>query len=217
MRNSKSIKYILFDLDGTLSDPKEGITKSIRYALQKMGKPSLADEELLWCIGPPLTASFKKLLADDDAQAEKAIAFYRERFRSKGKFENNVYPGIPGVLETLTKKGYLLFIATSKPHIYAKEIVEYFKLSNYFKKIYGPELDGTLSDKSELIAHILKEEDIAADEVIMIGDRSYDIIGAKANGVPSIGVTYGYGSHIELKESEAGNIVDSPQEILTLI
>jgi phosphoglycolate phosphatase len=215
MQFRETIKHILFDLDGTLSDPKEGITNSIRYAQEKMGKKPLPDKDLLWCIGPPLSGSFE-ILFSNESDAESAIEFYRERFRTIGKFENNVYDGIEFVLETLKSRGFTLYVATSKPHVYAKEIVDYFKLTPYFKEIYGPELDGTLSNKVDLIAHILKKEGISPDESIMIGDRNYDIIGARENGLPSIGVTYGYGSRKELVEAGADRIVDSPGQLLSL-
>lgn len=210
--DKNNITTILFDLDGTLSDPKEGIIRSLGYALEKLGLPVPPEEELLWCIGPPLLRSLEKLVGPD--KAEKALELYRERFRTKGKYENHVYDGIPELLETLKQRGYLLFVATSKPHVYARDILDRFELSHYFKQIYGPELDATRNDKGELIAYMLEKEKLSPKEMIMIGDRSFDIIAANKNNIDGIGVTYGYGSRDEMTESGAVLIVNSPLEIL---
>jgi phosphoglycolate phosphatase len=211
---TNSIQTILFDLDGTIADPKVGIIRSLGYALGKMGQPVPPEEDLLWCIGPPLLGSLEKLVGAD--RAETAIALYRERFRTLGKLENYVYPGIPETLESLKTKGYRLFVATSKPHVYAVEILDRFQLSYFFEKIYGPELDGTLNDKGELIAHLLKKEGLSTHETVMVGDRSFDILAAKQNGLAAIGVTYGYGSREELLDAGADEIAASPQEIPAL-
>ncbi len=211
-----TIKNILFDLDGTLTDPKEGITRSIQYALKKLGKIVPAAEDLLWCIGPPLKGSFKTILKSDGATAESALSFYREYFKEKGKFENEVYSGITEALEELNKQGFKLFVVTSKPYVFAIEIMAHFNLLNYFRKIYGSKLSGELVDKGELIAYTLKNEGILANNTMMVGDRGHDIIGAKKNGVFSIGVTYGYGTKEELIKSDANFIVDSPEEIIEI-
>jgi len=212
-----AIKNILFDLDGTLTDPKEGITRSIKYALDKLGKPVPTTEELLWCIGPPLKESFKKILESDDDTAETALYFYREYFRERGIFENEVYSSIPKVLEKLKKKGLKLLVVTSKPYVYAKEILTHFNLLSFFKEVYGSFLSSKLTDKGELIAYTLKNEKITAKKALMIGDREHDIIGAKENGIRSIGVTYGYGTEKELTNSEADFIVDAPEEIIEIV
>ncbi|MFC2146314.1 HAD hydrolase-like protein [Acidobacteriota bacterium] len=240
------IENILFDLDGTLTDPQSGITKSIQYALEKLGKPVPEVDDLLWCIGPPLLGSLRKLLAADADKAETALSFYRERFNAVGKFENEVYPGIPETLTGLSRQGFNLFVATSKPYVFANDILSHFDLLRFFKRVYGSELDGALGDKGELIAYILKRgwhpqpiKDDAAEVVktsgikqkfvfgahfwkvlakntMMVGDRSHDILGAKKNGVYSLGVTYGYGTKEELVGSGADYIVDSPQEIMEI-
>ena len=211
------IENILFDLDGTLTDPKEGITRSIKYALDKLGKPVPTTEELLWCIGPPLKESFKKILESDDDTAETALYFYREYFRERGIFENEVYSGIPKVLEKIKKKGLKLFVVTSKPYVYANEIITHFNLSSFFKEIYGSFLSGKFTDKVELIAYTLKTEKITAKKTLMIGDREHDIIGAIKNNVRSIAVTYGYGTKDELIQSNPDFIANSPKEILTIV
>ena len=208
-----AVKNIFFDLDGTLTDPKFGITKSIQYALKKLGRDVPEIDDLLWCIGPPLRGSFKKILEEDDAMAEIAIGFYREYYIEKGKFENEIYSGIAGVLEKLNQQDFNLFVVTSKPYIFAIEIIKHFDILRFFKSVYGSELDGRLVDKGELIAHALGREKIPAEKTIMVGDREHDIIGAKKNGVLSLGVTYGYGTKEELKKTNADFIADSPEDI----
>ena len=175
--------HILFDLDGTLTDPFEGITKSIAHAMATLGKDQPDRENLRWCIGPPLKNSLRTLLGtDNDDLAERALSLYRERFSSVGLFENTVYPGIREVLDALMGKGHSLYIATSKPKIYADRIVDHFELKRCFQQIYGSELDGTRNDKAELIAHVLEQEAIAPSDAVMVGDRRHDMIGAIANG-----------------------------------
>jgi phosphoglycolate phosphatase len=211
------IENIFFDLDGTLTDPKIGFTKSIQYALENLGKPVPAVDDLLWCIGPPLLDSLKKMLAKDVHKAETALSFYRERYNAVGKFENEVYPGIPETLTRLSQQGFNLFVATSKPYLFANDIIAHFNLLPFFKRVYGSELDGSLVDKGELIAFILKKEAILAKNTMMVGDRCHDILGAKKHGLYSLGVTYGYGTTEELMESEADYIADSPQEMREII
>lgn len=206
---------LLFDLDGTLTDPFPGITKCISHALNKLDMQSPPKETLRWCIGPPLKNSFAKLLgSEDDTLAEKAIVFYRERFGTVGLFENEVYEGIPEVLEGLQENGHMLYVATSKPAVYAARIIDHFGLHRYFKAIYGSELDGTRSDKTSLICHILESESITSSETVMIGDRKHDIIGAKENGVRGIGVLWGYGTKEELETSGAHTCIGHPQELI---
>lgn len=206
---------LLFDLDGTLTDPLRGITKCISYALDKLGVQSPSTENLHWCIGPPLKNSFLKLLSsDDDTLADRALAFYRERYGSVGLLENKVYDGVREVLEILNEAGHSLFVATSKPTVFAERIVDHFDIKLYFKCIYGSELDGTRCDKTSLISHILKEESISKPETVMIGDRKYDIIGAKNNGIDGFGVLWGYGTKEELETSGAHKLIGGPQELI---
>jgi len=205
---------VLFDLDGTLTDPFDGITRSIQYALERMGAavPEIAD--LRWCIGPPLWDSFKVLLATDEKpKLDEAVGLYRERYTETGLYENTLIEGIPETLSRLHEKGHRLHVCTSKPHAYAGKIVEHFGLRPYFGAVYGSELDGTRSAKADLIAHILREEGISAAETVMIGDRKHDLIGANANRVAGIGVLWGYGSREELQMEKPILIADRPAEI----
>jgi len=205
---------VLFDLDGTLTDPKIGITTCIQYALNQLGYESPETEELLWCIGPPLTVSFAKLLQTTDKElSDRAIGFYRDRFATVGLFENSLYPQIPETLKLIRAAGYQTYIATSKPHVFAKRIIEHFDLTSLFDGIYGSELDGTRSDKAELIQHILLTENLNPTKTVMVGDRSHDAIGAKKNQLLAIGVTYGYGSEEELKLHGVDLLANSPKEI----
>jgi phosphoglycolate phosphatase len=209
---------VLFDLDGTLTDPKLGIVKSIQYALTQLGQIPPDLDDLLWCIGPPLTASFTRLLdTTDRTQLERAIQLYRDRFATVGLFENLLYPEIPEVLKEIRAAGYRTYVATSKPQIYAHKIIEHFNLAGLFDRVYGSELDGSYSIKGELIEKILRLENLVPAQTLMVGDRSYDTIGAKQNGLYSIGVTYGYGSELELSECGTDAIVDRPKDILTIL
>jgi phosphoglycolate phosphatase len=202
---------VLFDLDGTLTDPKPGITACIRFAMEQLGRPLLQDENLDWCIGPPLQGSFAKLLAEDE-QVPLAMSFYRERFQRLGMFENSVYAGIDRMLEELSQRADL-WLATSKPRVFAEKIAAHFGLDRYLKSIYGSELDGSLSDKGELIFHLLKQEGLDSGQTVMVVDREHDILGAKKNGLSAIGVLWGYGSEAELAAAGADRLVRSPGEL----
>jgi phosphoglycolate phosphatase len=209
-----TVSTILFDLDGTLTDPFEGITRSIRYAVEKMGGRAPDTDELHWCIGPPLWDSFKVLLGTDDkAVLDRAVACYRERYTVTGLFENALIEGIPELLNALRKNGLVLHVCTSKPHSYAGRIVEHFGLTSFFGKVYGSELDGTRSAKAELIAHILSQENIPSSETVMVGDRKHDLVGANANDVAGIGVLWGYGSRVELAAEHPILIAETPGDI----
>jgi len=204
---------IFFDLDGTLTDPKPGITRSIRYALQKLDHPVIPPEhELTWCIGPPLRSSFVKMLGEDSA--DRAVTLYRERFSDIGLYENRVYDGVAEVLEALKNSGHRLFVATSKAHIYADRIIDHFGLRTYFGHVFGAELDGTRSDKSHLLEYALKQTATDPSKALMIGDRSHDMVGAGKNGIKGIGVLYGYGSREELTGAGARHLCATPAEIL---
>lgn len=205
---------LLFDLDGTLTDPCQGITTCIAHALASLGRPSPPLPELRWCIGPPLKNSFAKLLgSDDDKLLGRALTIYRARFGSVGLFENEVYQGIPDALAALQGMGHMLYVATSKPTVYAKQIIEHFDLRSYFVAIHGSELDGAKSDKTALLSHILQREGLASSHTRMIGDRKYDMIGARANGIRALGVLWGYGTREELEASSAYACVNHPQEL----
>lgn len=209
---------ILFDLDGTLTDPYQGITRCISHALLALNRPPPPQVDLKWCIGPPLKNSFTKLLAsENDKLAEEALSIYRERFSSVGLFENELYEGIPDALRALQEKGHILYVATSKPAFYAKQIIGHFSLQRYFRTIHGSELDGTRSDKTELLSHILLSEGITSSDTLMVGDRKHDMIGAKANGVYGVGVLWGYGTRDELEASGAHLCITKPGELAALI
>ena len=207
---------LLIDFDGTLTDPYQGITRCISHALVTLGRTSPPHMSLRWCIGPPLRNSFATLLASDDIiLVEEALSIYRERFGSVGLFENEVYEGIPETLKALQEIGHTLYVATSKPTVYAERIIDHFGLRQRFTVVYGSELDGTRSDKASLIAHILQNESIDSSEASMIGDREYDIIGAKANGVRGFGVLWGYGTKDVLEASGAHACLRDPRELIT--
>lgn len=204
---------ILFDLDGTLTDPREGITRCVQAALEAMGVPVPSQTALEVFIGPPLRRSFATLLGTSEPAAiERALELYRARYRTDGMYENRVYDGVTGMLELL-HGSHRLFVATSKPRVFAEEILRHFVLARHFTAIHGSELDGTRDDKGELIRHLLAVESLAADESVMIGDRLHDIAGARANGCRSVGVTWGYGSEAELREAGAGVLCHSPADV----
>ena len=208
------MKALLFDLDGTLTDPKEGITRCIAHALEKLGVTAPPPEELTFAIGPPLRPSLARLIGSDDRDdVEAALAAYRERFAAVGLFENAVYEGIPAALAELRDRGHALYLATSKPRVYAERILAHFNLTSCFSGIYGCELDGRMESKYEIIGHILAAHQIKPGDAVMIGDRSHDVLGARANQVAALGVTWGYGTRDELTESGALALCDKPAEL----
>lgn len=198
------IKNILIDLDGTLTDPKVGITTSARYGLTKVGHPIAESENIDWIIGPPLKASLAKLLNVEvtDVLAEQALLGYRERFAVTGLFENQVFDDVKATLEALKHQGYRLFLATAKPEVYARQILDHFNLLEYFEYPYGSELNGDRTNKGDLIGYILEQEKLDPSECIMVGDREHDIFGARRHGIETIAVEYGYGSDAELSAAE---------------
>lgn len=198
------IKNLLIDLDGTLTDPKVGITTSARYGLNKVGHPIADSENIDWIIGPPLKASLAKLLKVDvnDLLAEQALLGYRERFAVTGLFENHVFADVAETLQQLQQQGYRLFLATAKPEIYAKQILEHFDLLKYFEHPYGSELNGERTNKADLIGYILEQEQLDPAQCLMVGDREHDIFGARQNGIETIAVEYGYGSAEELDAAQ---------------
>lgn len=204
----------LFDLDGTLTDPGMGITNSVAYALAQYGI-QVEDRTVLYpFIGPPLRESFMKFYGFSEEKAEEAVWKYREYFSDKGLFENEVYLGIKEMLGGLKNAGARLFVATSKPTGYSKQILDHFELSEYFEDIQGSTMDGSREKKADVIAYLLNVNHIQEkEEVIMIGDRRLDIDGAKENGLDSCGVLYGYGSWDELEEAQADYIAENVEEL----
>ena len=214
----KNYKYIFFDLDGTLTDSKEGITKSVAYALKSFG--IIVDDlsTLNKFIGPPLYDSFCKYYSMDADDATQAIIKYREYFSVTGLYENTVYGGISALLQDLKIHGKTLIIATSKPTVFAVKILEHFNLAQYFTFIAGSELDGTRSKKSEVIAFALQNSNITdLKDVVMVGDRKHDILGAKEHGIDTIGVLYGFGDYLEHQNAGADNIVSSVAQLHELL
>ena len=212
-----SIKYVLFDLDGTLTDPGEGITNSVAYSLKKYGI-DVPDRTVLYpFIGPPLYESYEVFYGFSHEQAEEAVEFYREYYRDKGIFENLVYDGIPETLSALRDKGYKLVLATSKPEQFALRILRHFDLDGYFTVIAGADMEGNRVKKSDVIAHALALCGASPEECIMVGDREHDVNGAAEFGIPCIGVLFGYGSREELESSGARRIAETPSQITDII
>ncbi len=211
-------KTLLFDLDGTLTDPFEGITNSIVYSLSRFGISVADKRELIDFIGPPLVDSFKGFYGFSDKEAELAVEYYREYFSERGIFENAVYEGVTALLEALKRKGKKLLVATSKPEIFAERILHRFGLHGYFDYVAGATLDSTRMYKADVIAYALENAGIGdKTQVVMVGDRNHDILGAKKNGLASAGVLYGYGTLDELDSAGADYIFEKPSDILKLV
>ena len=205
---------ILFDLDGTLTDPREGITRSLAHAMERMGLAPPPPESLTFAIGPPLRASLAQLLGTDERDAvERALAFYRERFADVGLFENAPYAGIAEALSALNAGGATLLVATSKPRIYAERIVRHFGLDVHFVAVHGCELDVAREDKRELLAHLLPHHGIAPGHCVMVGDRDVDMRAALHHGAQGLGALWGYGSREELTQAGAHALCAAPSEL----
>ncbi|MGI5899989.1 MAG: HAD family hydrolase [Christensenellales bacterium] len=214
----KQKKYILFDLDGTITDSGIGITKSVLYALDFFGVPVGSLDELRPFIGPPLKDSFMELYGFSEEKAAQAIAKYREYFSVTGLYENELYPGIPELLKELKAAGKKVLLSTSKAEIFTNRIIKHFGIAQFFDFVAGSELDGRRTDKAEIIAHALSGAKIADPSLaVMIGDRKHDIIGAKKHGMDSIGVLYGYGSLEELKAAGADETAATVAELSDLL
>lgn len=213
-------KYILFDLDGTLTNPKEGITKCVQYALKyfNIDEPNL--DNLTKFIGPPLQESFERFYNFSKENAKLAVEKYRERFSTIGLFENGVYDGIKELLKALKREGKILAVATSKPEVFSLRILEKYELKEYFDVICGSELDGRRTIKAEVIEEVFNRLHLKDDEkssVVMIGDRKHDIIGAKALSIDSIGVKFGYAEENELENAGANFIAETVEDLKRLL
>ncbi len=207
-------EYILFDLDGTLTDSGIGITNSVMYALKKYGIEVSHRSQLYRFIGPPLINSFENYYGLSEEKAKTSVEYYREYYRDKGIFENFLYDGVEDLLKTLQDNNKILIVATSKSEVFAKQVLEYFNIAKYFTYIAGSNIDGTRTKKDEVIKYALESCNIIdISKVIMIGDREHDIIGAKKVGIDSIGVLFGYGDRNELEEAGADFIVDTVADI----
>ncbi len=208
-------KYLLFDLDGTLTDSQPGITRSAAYALEKFGIHVEDPSTLKFFVGPPLHDSFMEHYGFSAEEATRAVETYREYYRDKGIFENKVYPHIPEMLADLKQNGKTIIMATSKPTVFAKRIAEHFGFAQYFSYISGAELSGVRNNKDEVIEYALEQCGITdRSQCVMIGDRKHDIIGAKKTGLASIGVLYGYGDREELESAGADFIAADVYELL---
>lgn len=206
-------RCILFDLDGTLTDPAEGILGGVVYAIQKERLPVPDGETLRSFIGPPLIPQFMAVCGVDKATATRMLAAYREYFVPKGMFQNRVYDGVPTMLKTLREAGFLLAVATSKPEPFATEILRHFGLDTLLDRICGSTLDETRNEKAEVIAYALAQLDVLPADAVMVGDRCYDVEGAAACGLPCVGVLYGFGDRAELEKAGATAIVATVEEL----
>lgn len=209
---------VLFDLDGTLTDPGIGITNSVAYALRKWGIEPPPRTELFKFIGPPLADSFSKFYGFSPEDAEKSVEYYREYFRDRGLYENEIYPGAEAILKALKAGGRKVVLATSKPEEFAKRILEYFHIDGYFDFVAGASMDSSRNKKGDVIAYALRDAKITdLKNAVMVGDREHDILGARENGLDSIGVLFGYGSREELKAAGATHIAEKMEDILKII
>lgn len=208
-------KYVLFDLDGTLTDSGEGIINCAILGLEHFGLPVPPREELGVFVGPPLDKTFIQFGVPED-KAQEAIDVFRSRYVVEGKFENYPYPGIREALASLKQQGHRLFVATSKPEVTALEVLEHFDMTEYFEVICGATLDGTRSHKSDVIAYLLNQVG-ATENMLMVGDTKFDVLGAAEHGIPTIGVSWGYGSIADMEQAGAIAIAHSTEELVTLI
>lgn len=218
-------RIVLFDLDGTLTDPGLGITNSVIYALDKFGISVEDRSELYKFIGPPLLNSFMDFYGFDEEKASQAVVYYRELYNVTGKYENEVYEGVEEMLQTLKEQGFHLLVATSKPEYLAKDILEHFSLAQYFCVIAGSDLEDQRNTKGKVIEYALKQYaeqndrllETVKEAAIMVGDRLHDIYGAKENGIQSVGVLYGYGNREEFQQAGADYVVVLPADILRIV
>lgn len=207
-------RVVLFDLDGTLTESGEGITKSVQYALEKMGRPEADLQKLRVFIGPPLPEQFMKYTGMSSEEAERAVFYYRERYTAVGIYENRPYPGIPEMLGTLQENGFLLAVASSKPEKFVIQILEYFHIKEYFAETAGAEMDGG-SRKADVIEKVLQRlgRSEERDQVIMVGDKEHDVFGAREAGIPCVAVAYGYGTMEELEAAKPLKIVHTINQL----
>ncbi len=212
------IENILFDLDGTLTDPKVGITRCIQFSLEHFDVDIPPMNQLTWCIGPPLKESFSQLLhTTDESVLDQALSLYQKRFSETGMFENLVYPEVSPSLQKINEAGFQVFLATAKPQVFARQILDHFNLSQFFTSIYGSELNGRFSDKGELVAHILESENLDPKVSLIVGDRIHDIDGGKKNGIMTAAVSYGYGTQKEIDSSQPDILFDAFSDLLTFL
>lgn len=211
----RKYQYFLMDLDGTITDPKEGITKSVAYALRYYGIQVENLDTLEKFIGPPLSDSFQEFYGFEEEKSLEAVEKYREYFKDRGIFENKLYPGMEKLLKTIVGQGGKIALATSKPEVFAKRILEHFQIAEYFTFTAGSTLDTTRNTKGAVIRYALEHLGISGEDAVMVGDRRHDVIGAKENGMECIGVLFGYGDRAELEEAGADEIVETVEQLQT--
>jgi phosphoglycolate phosphatase len=207
---------VLFDLDGTITDPARGMIGSVRYALARLGIEAPEAEDLRWVIGPPLRSSFRQLLGGA-GRVEEALELYRLRYRKGAMFDATLYAGISEAIDAIAAEGYTLLLATSKPHVFARPILRHFALDRHFAAIHGAELDGRNDDKGELIGHILECEGVDPAHAVMVGDRKYDVEGAARHGMTTIGALWGHGDGAELTRAGAAALCRRPDDLFDLV
>ncbi len=214
-------KVVLFDLDGTLTDSREGICKSVQHAFIKLGRPAPTLKELECFIGPPLKTSFREFYGIVGEEADKGVAYYRERYSVVGKYENMPYEGIATMLKVLKDAGYILAVASSKPEVYVEDILKHFELYDYFHYVAGSDMEGKRGEKEDVIEEAFRrmglDEKARKAQAVMVGDRHFDINGAKFFGIDSIGVTYGFAKDNELVEAGATYVVDTVAQLQELL
>ncbi len=214
-------KVVLFDLDGTLTDSREGICKSVQNAFIKLGRPAPTLKELECFIGPPLKTSFREFYGIVGEEADRAVAYYRERYSVVGKYENMPYEGIATMLQALKDEGYILAVASSKPEVYVEDILKHFELYDYFHYVVGSDMEGKRGEKEDVIKEAFHrmglDEKARKEQAVMVGDRHFDINGAKFFGIDSIGVTYGFAKDNELTEAGATYVVDTVAQLQELL
>ncbi len=212
------LKAILFDLDGTVLDSKPGIFRSAAYSLGQLGLPMPSDEDMMAFLGPPLSEGFLNVCHVPVDKVGDAVRLYREYYtNNNGMFDASIFDGVRELLTSLRQRGYLCCVTTSKPQVYACRILEHFRCDQLFDGIYGCELDGTRGHKSEVVAYCLEQHHLSNEETVLVGDRHFDVNGAKALGIPCIGVLYGYGTKDELYQAGAVSLAEKPEEILQII
>jgi len=208
-----AIDTLFCDLDGTLTDSREGIIRCIRYALERFGSPVPSEESLVHWIGPPLQETFAAYLSADIADVDRVLSYYRERYAAAGIYENRIYTGIRDMLTELSDSGLRFYVVTSKPWKYAETVVDSIGLMKFFKAVYGSEMDGQRTNKADLIRYIRSREDIRPERTLMIGDREHDILAAQRHAIDGVGVAWGYGSTEELENAGALAVCETPSAL----
>lgn len=208
---------ILFDLDGTVLDSKPGIFRSAKYALDALDYPMPDDVTMMEFLGPPLSDGFANVCGVREEQVADAVRLYREYYNGGGKFEATIYDGVRELLVALRQQGKCCCITTSKPHLFARQILEHFEMADLFDGIYGAEMDGTRGKKAEVVAYCLEQQSFTAEDAVLVGDRHFDVNGAKALGIPCVGVLYGYGTKDELESAGAAALAETAEELLGIL